>query len=466
MRRHRPKFKVLLTLSISFLAYTLITGFFLFLVQRPPPPAANPERFYSDFEGPDRALIIEERPFAAEVRLDLIQKATSTLRLAYYAVHDGLAGDIFYATLLEAADRGVEIELLFDGIFHNLKGREKSTYWALVNHPNIRVKFFEPLNILKPWTFNNRLHDKFIVVDDTYLLLGGRNIGDKYFLESYSGQFVEDRDVLILNTNIDNLEESVLGEFIDYFDHLWSHDYTVERHTTISKYRQMRADERQQELSEILKKSRGEHPTPFNNHFDWESLTLPTNKVSLISNPVVRLNKPPAILAEIVALAEQAQESLLFQSPYIITDRHTVSYLQEEWSADLYLLTNSTYSSPNFFAIAGYLKHRTKLAQRATTLYEYYGEGTIHAKSYIFDQRLSIIGSFNLDPRSAFLSTESVVVIDSPQVAEVLSDNIAKLIEESAPYPSKEASPKKTPFNKRLLIGIVRLLLYPFDPLL
>ncbi|NLA92913.1 MAG: hypothetical protein GX842_05715 [Spirochaetales bacterium] len=106
------------------------------------------------------------------------------------------------------------------------------------------------------------------------------------------------------------------------------------------------------------------------------------------------------------------------------------------------------------------------MAQRATTLYEYYGEGTIHAKSYIFDQRLSIIGSFNLDPGSAFLSTESVVVIDSTQVAEVLSDNIAKQIEESAPYPSKEASPKKTPFNKRLLIGIVRLFLYPFDPLL
>ena len=35
--------------------------------------------------------------------------------------------------------------------------------------------------------------------------------------------------------------------------------------------------------------------------------------------------------------------------------------------------------------------------------------------SYIFDQRTSIIGSFNLDPRSAFLSTESVVVIDSPR---------------------------------------------------
>ncbi len=466
MSRRRPKFKVLLTLTISFLAYILITGFFLFLVQRPLPPKSNPERFYSDTQGPDRALIIEERPFAAEVRLNLIQRANSSIRLAYYAVHDGLSGDIFYATLLEAADRGVKVELLFDGIFHNLKGRERSTYWALVDHPNIRVKFFEPLNILKPWTFNNRLHDKFIIVDETYLLLGGRNIGDKYFLESYTGQFVEDRDVLILNTAKNNLEKSVLGEFVTYFDYLWSHEYSVERDSALPKHRLSRALARQKELTETLSESKGEHPTPFNNHYDWEALTLPTNKVTLLSNPVVRLNKPATILAEIVALAERAEESLLFQSPYIILDRHMRSYLGEKWSADLYLLTNSTYSSPNFFAISGYLKHRNKLARQATTLYEYYGEGTIHAKSYIFDQRLSIIGSFNLDPRSAFLSTESVVVIDSPLVAEALSDNMVKLIEESAPYPSNESSPKKTPFNKRLLIGIVRLLLYPFDPLL
>jgi len=59
-----------------------------------------------------------------------------------------------------------------------------------------------------------------------------------------------------------------------------------------------------------------------------------------------------------------------------------------------------------------------------------------------------------------------VVVIDSPLVAEALSDNIVKLIEESAPYPSSESPPKKAPFNKRLLIGIVSILLYPFDPLL
>jgi len=106
------------------------------------------------------------------------------------------------------------------------------------------------------------------------------------------------------------------------------------------------------------------------------------------------------------------------------------------------------------------------LAKKATTLYEYYGEGTIHAKSYIFDQRISMIGSFNLDPRSAFLSTESMVVIDSIPIAKALSDNIVELIGESVPYSTEADTPQKTPFFKSFLIGTVRLLLYPFDPLL
>ena len=218
---------------MAFLVYLLLCGLFIFLVHRPSSPKTNSERFFSDMVGPDRALIIEERSSAATIRIDLIEGAKSSLRIAYYAVHDGLSSDIFYASLIEAAERGVEVELLFDGIFHNLKGREKETYWALVNHPNIRVKFYEIPNLFKPWTINNRLHDKFILVDDTYVLLGGRNIGDKYFLENYPGSFVEDRDVLVVNT-AENLEESVLGQFKLYFEYLWSPIYSWKGFNTAS----------------------------------------------------------------------------------------------------------------------------------------------------------------------------------------------------------------------------------------
>ncbi len=41
----------------------------------------------------------------------------------------------------------------------------------------------------------------------------------------------------------------------------------------------------------------------------------------------------------------------------------------------------------------------------------------VHAKSMVIDGHITVIGTFNLDPRSANLNTECVTVIYSDQVA-------------------------------------------------
>ena len=42
----------------------------------------------------------------------------------------------------------------------------------------------------------------------------------------------------------------------------------------------------------------------------------------------------------------------------------------------------------------------------------------LHAKSMVVDGRITVIGTFNLDPRSANLNTECVTIIDSEEVAQ------------------------------------------------
>jgi putative cardiolipin synthase len=374
---------------------------------------------------------------------------------------------VFYGSILEAADKGVKVELLFDGIFHNLKGKEKITYRSLISHPNIRIRFFEPLNILKPWTFNNRLHDKFVIIDDKYLLLGGRNIGDKYYLENYDESIVEDRDILIINTDSNNVSESVIHQFNNYFDSLWNHKYTKEKVIKIAKRQKPAIDKNQQKILTYLEEIREQYPDKFDLDFDWLEHSLPTNKITLITNPIDRFNKEPTILAQIGSLTNLSKERILFQSPYIIFNKHMSKYFSNNFnSAKLFLLTNSAYSSPNYFAVSGYLKNRAKLAMRAENLYEYYGEGSIHAKTYVFDNKLSMMGSFNLDPRSSFLSTESIIVIDSEEVAEALTQKIELIINQSISYSADSQTPKQITWYKKLLITIVRILFYPFDFLL
>lgn len=414
-------------------------------------------RFFGDKEGVDKALIIEKRSASAKARINLIQHATTSIDLAYYAVGNGVASDIFYATILEAAQRGVRVRLLFDGIFHNLKGSRRAIYKTLLSHPNIEIRFYEPLNPLKPWTLHNRLHDKFVIVDNTYALIGGRNIGDKYYLESYEKKVVEDRDLLIIKSSKQENSGSVLSQFTHYFSSLWDHPYTKEKRVRATKATY-------QEVLLKLDATKEEYPDHFLPPIDWSSYALATNKVTLITNPIQRLNKEPWILMEMVALSSITNSTILAQSPYIIPSYRMKSYLKElNDGVEISYLTNSKFSSPNYFALAGYLKHREKLGPN---VFEYHGSGSIHAKSYIFDRRLSMIGSFNLDARSAFLSTESMVVIDSEELATALTQNIELLTEDSLISTQPKNREFSIPWYKRVLIALCRVLLFPFDSLL
>lgn len=89
---------------------------------------------------------------------------------------------------------------------------------------------------------------------------------------------------------------------------------------------------------------------------------------------------------------------------------------------------------------AGYAKRRPALLRGGVKLFELKRDGapvrswrhelglgarssaSLHAKTFAVDRQHVFVGSFNLDPRSAALNTESGLVIDSPQLAGKVSD--------------------------------------------
>ena len=48
----------------------------------------------------------------------------------------------------------------------------------------------------------------------------------------------------------------------------------------------------------------------------------------------------------------------------------------------------------------------------------------MHSKTIVFDENISWIGSFNLDPRSAYYNTENVAIFESETFAKKLRDLI------------------------------------------
>ena len=74
----------------------------------------------------------------------------------------------------------------------------------------------------------------------------------------------------------------------------------------------------------------------------------------------------------------------------------------------------------------------------------------IHAKSMVIDSKITVIGTFNLDPRSANLNTECVSIIYSHEIAE----NVRSLMEkELQPENSWEVTKS---FNPDSEVGIFK----------
>ena len=88
--------------------------------------------------------------------------------------------------LIDAADRGVSVNVIVDGVSGFTKMKGNPDFKALASSDNVNVKIYNKVNPFKPWQSMGRLHDKYVIADRTNYILGGRNTFN-YFLGAYPG---------------------------------------------------------------------------------------------------------------------------------------------------------------------------------------------------------------------------------------------------------------------------------------
>src|SRR6478609_7386532 len=132
------------------------------------------------------------------------------------------------------------------------------------------------------------------------------------------------------------------------------------------------------------------------------------------------------------------RKELLIESPYFVLPARaqaTVKALHER-KVRVRVLTNSLASNDMLAAHSGYAKTRRPLLENGMELYELRPDtdafrsgwsllskgsrAALHTKAMVFDREAVFIGSFNLDPRSAWINTEAGLYIESPELAERL----------------------------------------------
>ncbi|MDP9881820.1 phosphatidylserine/phosphatidylglycerophosphate/cardiolipin synthase-like enzyme [Variovorax boronicumulans] len=384
---------------------------------------ADKARFDSGF------LLLGGPQAAYGSRLALIENAQKTLDLQYYAIHADASTGRLVRGLRAAAERGVRVRILLDD-FHTI-GRD-ALVLGLAFIPNIEMRLFNPLAGSRGTGFNRmlnaigdvsriqqRMHNKLFLADNVMGVTGGRNLGDAYFGNATTGNFV-DVDVLAAGPIVQDLSRS--------FDSYWNNEraYPVQSLVSREEFQRIRDRARRidQELSDEAAEARnqpkppdgeprpGAGPTPEQRARAWDEKPLDLRSAAFVwapalmladapgkipadsgpgavRNPDLVVSRPELPSRSATALADlassgdtvvegllhligQARTDLLIISPYFVPgpDMQQAFAAARARGVRIRVLTNSLASNDAPIAHVGYARHRKALLAAGVELYE------------------------------------------------------------------------------------------------
>lgn len=417
----------------------------------------------------ERVLSIDSIHDAEFWRYRILTQAKDTVDMAIFSYRDDMGGSTFTSILMDTADRGVKVRLLVDGINLGTVGEE---YFSLINnHPNIELRIYNPINILKPWELNYRMHDKFIIVDDDVYILGGRN-QNSLFIGDYDDEPKKNQDRELLVYQGDSEEQNSLMQVRDYFEEIWNLD-KVREAKAISKDTEEGAKkykEFENKMKKLQKQLKNEMPDAFETT-DWLAETLPTNRVELIRGSAKAGNKPPIVYNRLLERMKKGKD-VIIETPYIILNRNhykDLSDLENVNGVNISYLTNSPEYGANIVGNSEQLFNRKAILNTGADLYEYIGPKSQHTKTILIDDNISLVGAFNFDMRSIYLDTESMLYVDSPELNAKLSSQTQDRMDSSRrvlPDGNMEYGPDcqeaKLSKKKAILFKTIHIVTYPF----
>ncbi len=382
---------------------------------------------------------------AFDARLALARQAEVTLDAQYYVIADDAAGRQFLMALRDAAQRGVRVRLLLDDLH---SGDVAELLAGLAAHSQVEVRLFNPLPLrsgspmtrllLAPSQFeqlHRRMHNKLFIADGHVAVTGGRNIGDEYFMRASAANFV-DMDVLATGP--------VLTALAQAFESYWSSAHAYPLHTLQGGGD---APARGRAFERLAQQNQPPSPPVARDVLGHSAVSrqLADGHLELLFAPVQVLADAPdkvvqqatlddSALGQGLGRLRQARSEVVIVSPYFIPGERGMAMMRAATAARVRVtvLTNSMAATDEPMVHRAYARYRQPMLDMGVTIHELsprltrksgvFGDfrssdGRLHAKVAVADRRWVLLGSMNMDGRSALANTELGLLIDSPELA-------------------------------------------------
>ncbi len=456
-----------------------------------------------DVERGNRVAMLSQGYDALLLRVHLIRSATRSIEIQTFIWTNDEVGRLVIYELIEAARRGVKVRIVADHLFSD-QDPDVVAFLATA-HPNFEVRHYRPATSrMKPGLWrtmlagvrafhdvNQRMHSKVMIVDGAVLITGGRNFENTYFDHSTALNF-RDRDVVAVGPIVRTASEQ--------FEQFWSYRFTVTSRDLVD----VRAALKQGTFRRFDRRE----DYDFGGFF--MALDAEANDTALVERRFVSQlraverarflydapgkshrgsDKAAATARELNEFVKRAQSSVVLQTPYLVlsgTARDLMLELRRRTPAvDVRIATNSFASTDNLYAYSANYRLRADYVRTlGLTIYEFKPLPaelptffptypamlerarqkprqdaaakapfvSLHAKSLVIDDTIGFVGSYNLDPRSERLNTETGLLVVDREFARALRAEIER---DMQPENSWVIARRRFPLRLDIVNGLV-----------
>lgn len=397
-----------------------------------------------------------------EARLQMIERAQHTIDVEYFIYRVDKSAKIFTDALIKKARAGIKVRMLLD--YFMVKSDLSPFFTHELEKEGIEIKYFNATSSLNAFSGQYRNHRKVLLVDGKEAITGGRNIGDEYFDLSNEYNFL-DREIALKGAVVSDVQKT--------YNELWNAEKSVkikrEERPVLYDVKYMReggTDEQaykmdleawskkvskaqafvQEADQKLTDEIRSKGAELFQEEYRGLCQSMGFNSEYGSIGKENRKNHR-IIKHDLLKRISSAKKSVLIDSPYFIVNEELAGALDAALNNDteVKILTNGLNSTDAIYVYAVFDTIIKDWLTKGLDSYIYKGHRPstypvidrlagkarfgVHAKTFVFDNKDVVIGTYNVDPRSANYNSEMTVTCNgNPELALAVTNDIESRI--------------------------------------
>jgi len=329
-------------------------------------------------------------PVGEEMYSDMLlelSKAKKFIFMEYFIIEPGIMWNGIVAILHEKATQGLDIRVMYDdlGCINTLPKDFADT----LRSKGIKCVPFNPVMPFLNLAMNNRDHRKITVIDGNVAFTGGINLADEYINEKVKHGHWKDTGVKIRGSAVWNFTEM----FLEIWNAFSDDSRDIEQYKSEPK---------------------------FMNTVPSDGFTLPFSDSPLDNEPISQ-----NVYLDIL---NKANDYVYIFTPYLIIDSEMQNALRmaAKRGVDVRMITPGIPDKKLIFRVTR--ANYEPLISAGVKIYEY-TPGFTHAKSFVSDDEIAVVGTINLDFRSLYLHYEcGLLLMNTKSLIQIKNDFSATLL--------------------------------------